>query len=146
MALTLRLDKGSPLTHQELDDNFLHLSASISGSDFSLSGSFPADRLVVTADSASATAGGLATTNQLRTYDNNTSILIGGTQGSFGVTGLGMLIKEDEGSGDHVVLSDGSGSHLRLRAGGADVGDSYVMIQADQAGFAEEDIFTSQAH
>jgi len=142
MALTLRLDKGSPLTHQELDDNFLHLSASISGSDFSLSGSFPADRLVVTADSASATAGGLATTNQLRTYDNNTSILIGGTQGSFGVTGLGMLIKEDEGSGDHVVLSDGSGSHLRLRAGGADVGDSYVMIQADQAGFAEEDIFT----
>jgi len=30
MALTLRLDKGSPLTHQELDDNFTYLSGSIS--------------------------------------------------------------------------------------------------------------------
>jgi len=141
MALTLRLDKGSPLTHTELDDNFTYLSGSITDSNILLSGSFPADRLIVSADSASATAGGVTTNSQLRTYDGNTSILIGGSQGSFGVNGLGMLIKEDQGSGDHVVLSDGSGSHLRLRAGGGDVGDSYVMIQADQAGFAEEDIF-----
>jgi len=30
MAITLRLDKGSPLTHQELDDNFTYLTGSIS--------------------------------------------------------------------------------------------------------------------
>lgn len=43
MALTLRNTKGSPLTHQELDDNFLHLSSSIaaiSGSGGGVSGTY----------------------------------------------------------------------------------------------------------
>ena len=110
--------------------------------DFKLSGSFPAERLVITENTSSSNPGGLATSNNLRTYNNDNGIAIGGAEGSNGVVGLGLIISEDPSNGNHVILSDGSGSNLNIRAGGSDAGNSYVVVLADQAGSSLSDVFT----
>ena len=145
MALTLRLSKGSPLTHTELDDNFTYLSSSIAsggGTNLTISGSFAAERVIISGNTSSAAPGGLATTENIRVWVDNNGFAIGGSQGSNGVQGLGLVISETPSNGNHVILSDGSGSDLRLRAAGGDAGDTYVHILADQAGYSESDIFT----
>ena len=109
--------------------------------DFKLSGSFPAERLVITENTSSANAGGLATSNNLRTYNDNNGIVIGGSEGSNGVVGLGLIISEDSGNGNHTIVSDGSGSNLNIRAAGGDEGDRYVVILSDQAGSSVSDVF-----
>jgi hypothetical protein len=109
--------------------------------DFKLSGSFPAERLVITENTSSANAGGLATSNNLRTFNDNNGIVIGGSEGSNGVVGLGLIISEDSGNGNHTIVSDGSGSNLNIRAAGGDEGDRYVVILSDQAGSSVSDVF-----
>ena len=110
--------------------------------DFKLSGSFPAERLVITGLTSSANPGGLVTNNNLRTYNNNNGIAIGGSEGNNGVNGLGFIISENPSNGNHAILSDGSGSNLNIRAAGGDAGNSYVVILADQPGIDITDVFT----
>ena len=182
MALTLRLTKGLPLTHKELDDNFQYLSSSlasvatststgsflysgsfdgentvtlysadtnydldlsalISSSNFTFSGSFPAERVIITGNTSSAAPGGMTTSENIRVWVDNGGFAIGGSQGLNGVQGAGLVISETPDNGNHVILSDGSGSNLNLRAAGGDVGDSYVVILADQAGTTDADIY-----
>ena len=109
--------------------------------DIKISGSFPAERLVITENTSSANAGGLTTNNNLRTWADNTGIVIGGSKGSNGVVGEGLIISETPSNGNHTIVSDGSGSNLNIRAAGGNDGDTYVVILADQAGSNESDIF-----
>ena len=114
---------------------------SSSAFDFKLSGSFPAERLVITENTSSTNAGGLATNNNLRTYNNDNGIAIGGSEGNNGVNGLGFIISENPSNGNHVILSDGSDSNLNIRAAGGDAGNSYVVILADQPGIDITHVF-----
>jgi len=108
----------------------------------STGGSFDSERIIISGNTSSASPGGLATSNNLRTFDNNNGIAIGGSAGTNAVSGLGLVLSETPSNGNHVILSDGSGSNLRLRAAGGDSGDCYVIILSDQAGNTESDVFT----
>lgn len=119
MALTLRLIKGSPLTHQELDDNFRHLTGSIvaleaATGSYVYSGSFDG-----------------SSTLTLYSGDTNYSIDLSALSGGGGSIDTGSFYLSSSVNLNTITFTQGDGTteSVTVDTGSGGGGDSNLVLE-----------------